>query len=96
MYFRIHKVYCLSLIFSVVIRFNLKEHLDAHGVTAYKFAKSVKGVAPITIKKIVSGERNPSFETLELILKTLDEMGISASLIDLLEYIPEPPKKNKK
>jgi DNA-binding Xre family transcriptional regulator len=80
----------------MVIRLRLKEVLQQHDITSYRLEQSVEGVAPVTIRKIVAGERNPSFETLDKILETLTELGVNASLCDILEYTPNPPKKNKK
>jgi DNA-binding Xre family transcriptional regulator len=80
----------------MVIRLRLKEVLQQHDITSYRLEQSVEGVAPVTIRKIVAGERNPSFETLEKILETLDAMGVRTTLCDLLEYTPDSPKKTKR
>lgn len=80
----------------MVIRLKLKELLQKHDITSYRLEQSVEGVAPVTIRKIVAGERNPSFETLEKILETLADLGITVSICDLLEYTPNQRKKQKK
>jgi DNA-binding Xre family transcriptional regulator len=78
-----------------VIIFKLKALLEKYGISSYKFERSVEGFAPVTIKKIVSGEHNPSFESLNEIMKSLHKMDIKVQLSDLLEYIPDTSKKSK-
>jgi DNA-binding Xre family transcriptional regulator len=80
----------------MVIRLRLKEVLQKHDLTSYRLEQSVEGLAAVTIRKVVAGERNPSFETLEKILETLATLGVNVSLCDLLEYIPEKPSESKK
>jgi DNA-binding Xre family transcriptional regulator len=80
----------------MVIRLRLKEVLRQHDITSYRLEQSVEGIAPVTIRKIVAGERNPSFETLEKILETLADLGVATSLCDLLEYTPNARRKTKK
>jgi predicted transcriptional regulator len=80
-----------------VIIFKLKSLLEKHGISSYKFERSVEGYVPVTIKKIVSGENNPSLESLDKIITALRELtDEEITPNDLLEYVPDPPKKNKK
>lgn len=94
---RIHRISYPDFIFVSVIVFKLKHLLEQHDISSYKFERSVEGYAPVTIKKIVSGENNPSLESLDKIITALRNLtGENVTPNDLLEYIPEPTKKNKK
>jgi DNA-binding Xre family transcriptional regulator len=97
MLYRIHKISYSTFIFASVIVFNLKHLLEKHGISSYKFERSVEGYAPVTIKKIVSGENNPSLESLDKIITALRNLtGENVTPNDLLEYIPDKPSKAKK
>jgi DNA-binding Xre family transcriptional regulator len=80
-----------------VIEFKLKAVLEKHGMSGYRLEQSVEEFAPITIRKIVSGENSVSLESLNSIISALRQLtGKEIEVSDLLEYIPDPPRKSKK
>ena len=72
---------------SPMIKFRLKEFLEAHGVSAYRLGQEVKGVSAVAVRKYAAGERQPQLDSLAAIITALRAItGKDVTPGDLLEY----------
>jgi hypothetical protein len=79
-----------------MIVFKLKSLLQENNITPYEFAKFVerKGLmSAVAVKKFAASDRFPRDTIIEALR---DYTGKSIEVSDLLEYTPDPSKKNKK
>jgi hypothetical protein len=73
-----------------MIRFKLKDYLDAKGISAYKLGQTVKGLEPVTVRKYAAGERMPTLDSLDRLIVALRELTSErVSVCDLLEYVED-------
>ena len=96
-----YKLYLISLCYYYwVIAFKLQEFLKAHNITPYEFGKHLeeKGVmSAVAVRKFAKSDRYPRDTSLSILIAGLREYtGKNVEVSDLLEYIPDPPKKIKK
>lgn len=83
-----------------MILFKLREFLKANNITPYEFGKYVedKGVmSAVAVRKFATSDRFPRDTSLSILIHELREFtGKKVDVSDLLEYIPDPPKKTRK
>lgn len=74
-----------------MIKWKLKDYLDAHDLTPYKLAQ-VSGLAKNTVYSMARGEAEGNLKTLETVIKTLREItGEQVELGDVIEVIDDEP-----
>jgi predicted transcriptional regulator len=83
-----------------MIVFKLKTLLQENNITPYEFAKYVetKGLmSAVAVKKFAASDRFPRESSLNTIIAALRAYtGRTIEVSDLLEYLPDSPKKSKK
>lgn len=79
----------------------IKDFLDKEGISIYALASKIEDLSESMIYKIVNAERNPSINSLEVILVALEKMvNRKIAINDLLEYtssvvVPEVTNKQE-
>jgi DNA-binding Xre family transcriptional regulator len=75
---------------SMPVRWKVKEYLEAHSLTPYRFMKE-SGLAQGTAYRLVNGDtRNLNADTLDATIRTLEALtGQPVQLSDVLEYTRE-------
>jgi hypothetical protein len=74
--------------------------MKANNITPYelgKFVEEKKLMSAVAIRKFANSDRFPRETSLNIVIQALrDYTSKDVTVSDLLEYIPDPPKKTKK
>jgi hypothetical protein len=83
-----------------MIVFKFGDFLKANSITSYEFGKYLEGrgvMSAVAVRKFAASDRYPRDVSLSILIEGLRTYtGKDVEVSDLLEYIPDPPKKNKK